>query len=113
MLQATMEPVSNREDWVQQCEVRDEANDLVDLTGAVIVLAVRERKSQVQVLLAQTADSTIVVQALGIFQFTFTVAQMRGLDASRAYDLGCTILLNSVTSQFFIGSVPVLDGIVP
>jgi hypothetical protein len=113
MLQATMEPVSNREDWVQQCEVRDENNDLIDLSSAVIVLAVRDRKSKVQVLLAQTSDSTIVIQATGVFQFTFTESQMRGLDASRAYDLGCTLQLNGTTSQFFIGSVPVLDGIVP
>jgi len=113
MLQAVFEPVSNREDWVEQCEVRDENNALVDLTGAVIVMAVRDRSTKTNLLNAKTADNTIVIQGPGLFQFTFPVSQMRGLDASKAYDIGCTIQLNGVTQQFFIGSVSVLDGIVP
>lgn len=113
MLQATFEPVSNREDWIEQCEVRTEAGVLVDLSAAVIVMAVRERQSKQQKLLAQTADSTITIDATGIFTFTFTLAQMRGLDASKAYDMGCTIQLNGTTQQFFVGSVPVIDGVVP
>ena len=38
---------------------------------------------------------------------------MHGLDASKQYKVGCTINLNGVTKQFFTGSVPVIDGIVP
>ena len=113
MLQAVFEPVSNREDWIDQCEVRDDNNALVNLTGATIVIAVRDRTTKGNLLNAKTADGTIVIQGIGIFQFTFTVSQMRGLDASKSYEVGCTILLNGVTQQFFIGTVSVLDGIVP
>jgi len=114
MQQVIIEPVSNRADWIDQVEVRDDDTDaLVDLTGAVIVLAVRDRKAQQQRLLAQTGDSSIVIVGTGVFQFTFPVSAMRGMDVSRAYDVGCTIQLGGVTQQFFIGSVNVLDGIVP
>lgn len=113
MLQAVFEPVSNREDWINQCEVRDENNQLVDLTGANIVLAVRDRSTKNNLLNANTGNGSVVIQATGVFQFTFPLSQMRGLDASKAYDIGCTIQLNGATQQFFIGSVNVLDGIVP
>jgi hypothetical protein len=113
MLQATFEPVSNREDWIQQCEVRNEDGELIDLTDAAIVMAVRDRQSRQQKLLAQTSDSTITIEATGIFTFSFSVTQMRGLDASKTYDMGCTIQLNGTVQQFFVGSVPVIDGIVP
>src|SRR5262245_66530786 len=113
MLQAVIEPVSNREDWIDQCEVRDENNALVNLTGAVIVIAVRDPTTKSNVLKADTASGSITLPALGIFQFTFPLAQMHGLVASRSYEVGCTIKLGSITRQFFIGSVNVLDGVVP
>lgn len=113
MLESHFEPVSNREDWVEQVEVRSEAGVLVDLSTAVIVMAVRERQSKQQKLLAQTSDSTITIDGVGFFTFTFPVSQMRGLDASKTYEIGCTIKLNGATQQFFIGTVPVIDGIVP
>lgn len=107
------EPVSNREDWIQQCKVFDTSGALSDLTGALIVLTVRERQTEVVKLQAQTSDGSIVIQGIGIFQFTFPSASMHGLDASKQYKVGCTINLNGVTKQFFTGSVPVIDGIVP
>jgi hypothetical protein len=113
MLQAKFEPISNREDWVEQCKVFDLNGALFDLTGATIVLAVIERQSKQQKLLASTTAGTIVIQGLGVFEFTFPVGQMRGLDASKAYDVGCTILKNGRTRQYMIGMVPVIDGIVP
>lgn len=114
MLKAAIDPVTNRQDWVDQCEVRDEDdNGLVDLTDAVIVLSVRDRNSKETIMTAKTDDGTIVVQGPGIFEFTFTLTQMRTLEVSKAYDVGCTVVRNDITQQFFIGAVPVLDGIVP
>ena len=114
MLHAVIDPVSNRADWIDQCEVRDdEDGQLIDLTGAVIVLAVRDRLSMANVMLAQTSDGSIVVQGMGVFGFTFPLSKMRALVGSRAYDVACTVQLNGITQQFFLGSVNVLDGIVP
>ena len=46
------EPVSNREDWIQQCKVFDTSGALSDLTGALIVLTVRERQTEIPKLQA-------------------------------------------------------------
>lgn len=114
MLQALFEPVTNREDWIQQCEVRDQDDNLFDLTGCTIVMVVRERKTRIQRMIAQTTDGSIVIQSAGVFQFTFPLAQMHGLDVNVSYEVGCTIKLpTGVTQQFFVGSVPLIDGIVP
>jgi|SRR5215471_10872102 len=112
MLEATFEPVSNREDWIETCEVRDQSNALVDLTGAVIVIAVRDKQTKSQLMQALTADSSITINAPGIFQFTFPLSKMRTMTASKAYEIGCTIQLNGTTQQFFVGTVNVIDGIV-
>lgn len=113
MLQVIFEPVSNRADWVDQVEVRDgDTDDLVDLSAATIVLAVRDPSTKMVLLTAQTSNGTITIDGLGVFGFTFTVSQMRGLDAGKRYEVGCTIKIGGVTQQFFTGSVSVLEGIV-
>jgi hypothetical protein len=114
MLQGTIEPITNREDWIERVEVRDESNALVNLTGSTIVVAVRERMSKQAVLNGSTISGEVIIDALGTFQWTFPLAQMRNLTVNQTYDIGCTIKNGSgITRQFFIGSVPVLDGIVP
>jgi hypothetical protein len=113
MLQIDFDPVSNREDWTDDCAVRDEANVLVDLSAAIIVLTVRDKQSQSAVLVAKTADSTITVTGTGIFEWTFTEAQMRTVPVPREYNIGCTLKLNGTTRQLFVGTINVLDGIVP
>jgi hypothetical protein len=112
MLHAVFDPVSNREDWVNTSEVRDQDNNLVDLTTATIVVELRDKNAKRVLLSAKTADNTITIPSTGFFAWTFGVSQMRSLDASVAYEIGCTIQLNGITHQYFRGSVPVLDGIV-
>jgi hypothetical protein len=112
MIQVVFEPVSDREDWIDTCEVRDQSDVLVDLSAATIVLAVKDKTSKRVLLTASTTNGKIAIVSTGIFTFTFTKAEMRGLNASIAYDVGCTIELNSVTRQFFTGKVPVIHGIV-
>lgn len=113
MLHANFDPVSNREHWSNTSEVRDNDNgDLIDLATAIIVLEVRHRDSKRVLLRARTDDASISIDGLGIFSHTFTDQQMRQLDASLAYEVGCTIQLNGIVQQFYIGNLPVLDGIV-
>jgi hypothetical protein len=113
MLQINVDPISNREEWTDNCEVRDQNNVLVDLSSASIVLAVQDRQTKVHVLLASTDDGNITIPGTGVFRWTFTETEMRGVDASRAYEIGCTLALNGTIHQLFIGTVNVLDGIVP
>jgi hypothetical protein len=113
MFRVSFEPISNREDWIDQVEVRDSlTNNLVDLSTAIIMLSVRDKDTHDEVLLAQTGDGTIIIAGLGVFQFKFPVAQMHALFASKTYQVGCTVLINGVTQQFFAGSIAVIDGVV-
>jgi hypothetical protein len=113
MFNVILEPISNREIWVDQVEVRDSSNTLVDLSLATIVLSVREPKGKRIILTATTDDATITILSLGIFQWAFTLAQTRNL-CVETYELGCTIDIDSATGpvQFFVGTVSVVDGIV-
>jgi hypothetical protein len=111
MQHINFEAISNREDWIDTFEVRDTNNALVDLSAATIVLSVRDKTSK-RTLLHATVGSGITLPQLGQFTFSFPVDQMRQLNASVAYEVGCTIKTNSRTQQYFTGTVPVLDGIV-
>jgi len=112
MIQVVFEPISNREDWIDTFEVSDQAGVLVDLSAATIVLAVANKNSTRVLLTASTGNGKIAIVSTGIFTLTFTKAETRGLEASMAYDVGCTIELNSVTRQYFTGKISVLHGIV-
>ena len=110
MQHITFEPVSNRETWSDTIEVRRDG-DLVDLSAATILLSVRSKQSKSTLLTARVGDG-IAIESLGVFVLTFSTSQMRGLDASIAYEVGCTIEISGVAEQLFIGNISVLDGVV-
>ena len=112
MLTATFEPVTNREDWTDLVEVRDVDNELMDLSSATIVVAVAESDCDRVVLTASTDNGAVTIQGMGTFEFMFTKEQTRGLQAAHTYKVGCTIAINGTTRQLWIGSVPILHGIV-
>jgi hypothetical protein len=91
--------------------VRDQDDALVDLATATIVTEVRDRKSGRMMLRAATG-SGITIESVGVFSHMFTDQQMRTLKASEGYEVGCTIQLNAIVQQFYIGTLPVLDGVV-
>lgn len=105
------EPITNREDWIDQFEVRDVSNALVDLSAASINLSVRDKTSK-RVHLHAEVGSGITVDGLGLFTVSFLVGQMRSLDASLTYEVGCVIKRGNSTQQYFTGVIPVMDGIV-
>jgi len=111
MQQVTFEPISNRETWSDTVEVRRDGT-LIDLSAATILLQVRSKQSKSILLSARSSDGTITIESLGVFVFTFSHPQMRALDASIAYEVGCTIEIAGVAEQLFIGNISVLDGIV-
>lgn len=113
MYHGSLGEVSNREDWLATIAVIDDDGDDVDVTGATIVVAVRSQmaKSGDTPDLTASTDNGDVTISTSEFTFTFGVDDMRGLDPG-IYDVACTILLNSITTQLFIGTIAVLDGIV-
>lgn len=103
-------PHSNREDFSESWQALDEDNVAIDLTGATIVFSARDPETKSEVLRADTSDGITIVTTT--FTLAFSVDDVSSLCA-KEYDVGCTIKLNSVTTQFFVGTLPIVDGVVP
>ena len=112
MYLGVLEPISNREDWTETIQTLDENNAVVDITGATITFALRDKKTKVQVLSADTQDGiTISNPTQGIFYWSFTVDDVHSV-CPGTYDVGLVIEISGTSSQLFIGTVQVLDGVV-
>lgn len=110
MYTGSLGTLSNREDYDQDFQAFDDTDTALDLTGATIVFEFRDKQTKASALEASTANGKITIVTT-----TFTVAlsptDTRTLCA-KDYDLGCTLLLNGVTTQLFAGTISVIDGIV-
>jgi hypothetical protein len=104
---------SNRATYNQDFQLYDEDDEGIDLTGATITLEIRKPGCSSAELTATTTNGKIVVTDTdeGQFELTFTASDMRNLDPM-TYECGITITQNGETIQYFIGTLPVLDGIV-
>lgn len=105
MNEVRLSPISNRETYSESFQALDEDGDAIDLTGATIVCEMRE-PGQTSTTALTTSISTTT------FTISLTDSQTRTLCASKEYDIGCTITIGSVVTQFFVGTLPVIDGIV-
>lgn len=113
MYLGSLPPASNKAGWTFIAEVVDDDTDeLVDLSEASIVFEVREQDGRSTVLSATSDNGKISIVETGVFQAAFTATEMRTL-CRKTYEVGCTITNgDEEPTQFIIGTVPVLDGIV-
>lgn len=113
MYEATLEPISNREDWIGTLEmINDDTGEVVtDLDGASMVLEVRDRRTRCVVLSATTDNGKVLDAGDGILQWHFPVTEMTGV-CPGSYLMGITISRDDLTSQQLIGIIPIVDGIV-
>lgn len=112
MYQGTLQPVSNKATWTETVEVTDEDGEAVDISDATIVVAVRNKRSKTVELTAETDDGITLPGDTGAFQWTFSVSRMSAV-CPETYDVGVTIEIDDVTTQLFLGTVAILDGVVP
>jgi hypothetical protein len=110
MLQGSLGVLSNRETYIQDIQAFDEDDEVIDLTGATIVFEMRDRQTKQSALIASTANTKVVI-ATTTFTVTFDTTDTATLCAKQ-YDLGVTILIASVTTQLFAGTIDVVDGVV-
>jgi hypothetical protein len=110
MQQVTLGALSNRETYIESFQAFDEDDTAIDMTGATIVYEVRSCKGGGTTLSATTANGAIEISTT-TFTVTLTVAQTRTL-CDKEYDVGCTIEIDDVVTQFFVGKLPIVDGVV-
>ena len=107
MLKRNLSPISNRADWTSSYEVVDDTDGTdVDLSSATIVFAISDPYDCDDLI-----EGTITVPSPGFFNVSFTREQLQELNGT--YDVGCTIEISSVTTQFIVGRLPIIDGVVP
>jgi hypothetical protein len=110
MYEVTLAPLSNRETFVRSFQALDSAGDAIDLTGATIVFEARSTKSSGAALSATTANGKCVISTT-TFTVTFAVSETSTL-CEKEYAVGCTIDIDDVVTQLFVGKLPIIDGIV-
>lgn len=113
MYDARFEPVSNRADWIQTFELFDDDTGevITDLTGVSVVVEVREQGSCYARLSATTDNGKVVDLGGGVLQWMFDRSEMLPL-CPQTYEVGITLDRDDITSQFIIGYLPIVDGIV-
>ncbi len=109
MIEGALDPITNRQSWTDQCEVRDEDDVLINLDDAVIVFEVQDDDGT-SILSATTDNGKITIDGDGVFSFSFTLDEVRTLCAPKTYNVGCTIELNGNTEPYIRGTIAVLDG---
>ena len=104
MLRRSLAPISNRADWTSSYEVIDDTDGTkVDLSSAIIVFAIRNTYDCDDLI-----EGTISVPDLGFFTVSFTHDQLKELNGT--YDVGCTIEISGITTQFIVGRLPIIAG---
>jgi hypothetical protein len=122
MFIANFPAITTASDWSDAVQITDsETGEPVDLTGCTIVVSVaRRRKSSGNwwfgnrpLLTATTDDGSVTIVDLGIFAVTFPVATRGGVLTPGVYEVGATISQSGEVIQLLLGTISVLDGIVP
>jgi hypothetical protein len=114
MFTGTLPAVSNRADWIECFQLLDEEDptEAIDISDATqITIELRAPQTRAIVLTGTLTGGEIDHIETGVFQWHFTADQMSQLDAGD-YEVGCTIVQDSITIQLLIGIVPICDGIV-
>jgi hypothetical protein len=104
MNEARLSPISNRESYSETFQALDEDGAAIDLSTATIVCEMREPgcTSTTALTVATDTDS---------FTISLTDTQTRSLNI-KEYEIGCTIEIDDFVTQFFVGTLPVVDGII-
>jgi hypothetical protein len=108
----TLNPISNRTGWLADFELDDADNGgPVDITGASIVIEVRDLDTGWIALSATTGNGKITILDTGVFRVNVAPGETQLLRAG-TYEVGATITLNGESRQLIIGTLPVMDGVV-
>ena len=104
---------SNRASWRDGGLVTDIDDNPIDIANYPIVFEIADDGNPV--MTASTANGKITIVATGVFQWFFTVTDMRGLWEAKTYQIGITITSpdGTETQQLAVGYLPIVDGIVP
>jgi hypothetical protein len=104
---------SNRADLIFRVELIDPAtNDVVDLTGSTITVALRPTTQPSPAISGTNLDGHITISGPGQFDVVFSREEMTRFSPGDL-DIGITVkFVDGRTYQLFAGQLPVVDGVV-
>lgn len=109
MYQIQFTPQLNRVDWTFIGGIRDaNTNEDLDLSIYSWTFEILEPDSGCVRLTASTANGKFTTPELGIFMFTFTDSEMRGL-CPNTYDTRLIMELDDQSAALSVGPLPVID----
>lgn len=112
MFHGSLPEASNREDYPYIGQIIDDDTDgPIDLSAATIVAQVSDQEGCRRILLG-TATGEITLPEPTTFRILIPRSLMTNLCAGQ-YQIGLTVENAGLTTSFIIGTLPVLDGIVP
>ena len=110
MLIVAMPPVSTRADWIGFYEISDDG-ELITVEPDAATVEVKPNSSCTALLTATKANGKVTFPSTSTLQWHFTRDEMAGLRPG-TYEVGITVMMDGVTYQLMVGTVPVRDGVV-
>lgn len=100
----------NNGDWKTQFQFTDgETDDLIDFTGALIEIVVRDHDCCHRIT-ASTDNGLISIISTGIFELDIPATTMECLRPG-SYEVGGVYSLNGETISLFTGSISIISGV--
>lgn len=111
MFTGSLEPVSNRATWREQCRVWDsETGQPFDISEATEIVVQVGQDCWRPLFSAKLSSNTVnLIDDNTAFEFVFSADQMKCLCAG-TYEVGITITVNGDVESLVIGTLPVMDG---
>ncbi len=102
----TLESVTNQETYIETYEALEDGV-AIDFTGATIEFAISDPASTSNILFADTDDGITI--STTSFEVRFEESEMNTLCA-KSYNVACRYTLDGITTQLFVGILPVVSG---
>jgi hypothetical protein len=110
MYQGALEPISNRQDWIEVSPLIDDDGSEITLTDATLKVWICRQGCPTSALLSgSTDDGKITLPTATTFQWAFTPDDLSVLCAG-TYDIYFRSTIDDITSQILAATIQVVEG---
>jgi len=109
MLRIQFPEISNRETWSETLELSENGASLPDLASCKFSFAMRMQGTQAPIITGTEADLLTVDGQAGTLSWNIDARQLQ----PGYYDVGATVERSERFEQILVGTIEVIDGVVP
>ncbi|MDQ2079476.1 hypothetical protein RA307_04715 [Xanthobacteraceae bacterium Astr-EGSB] len=108
------EEITDSQTWTDVIElVDDDADEPIATEPTAMVISVSDPRTGAIVMTASLANGKITPISPGAYRFRFESGEVEKLCAGQIYDVGGAATLDGDDVPLFVGTIPVIDGVVP